>query len=98
MQTRIACICPDSSISMSDVGFGSVMSAPFGNGCVGTSILSRKRADTLTQKCRAPRRLLSQPAVPVRLPTPFSSPVLSQSCTGFPVGAAGVGGLFFNHH
>ena len=48
------------------------------------------------QAARAPRRLLSQPAVPVRLPTPFSSPVLSQSCTGFPVGAAGVGGLFFD--
>ena len=43
-----------------------------------------------------PRRLLSQPAVPVRLPTPFSSPVLlPQSGTGFPVGAAGVGGVFF---
>lgn len=48
---------------------------------------------------RAPRRLLSQPAVPVRLPPQFSSPVLChQSGTGFPVGAAGVGGFFFTNH
>lgn len=42
-----------------------------------------------------PRRLLSHPAVPVRLPFPIPSPVLFQSGTGFPVGASGVGGLFF---
>jgi hypothetical protein len=44
---------------------------------------------------RAPRRLLTQPAVPVRHPCPVPSPVLFKSGTGFPVGAAGVGGLFF---
>lgn len=47
---------------------------------------------------RAPRRLLSQPAVPVRLPV---SPVpairhVSLLGTGFPVGASCVGGLFFS--
>ena len=48
--------------------------------------------------CRATRRHTSKPAVPVRHPFPIPSPVLIQSGTGFPVGAACVGGLFFNHH
>lgn len=50
-------------------------------------------AETLGR--RAPRRLISQPAVPVRHPTPVPSPVLFKSGTGFPVDAAGVGGVFF---
>lgn len=48
--------------------------------------------------CCAPRCLLSQPAVPVRLPvSPVPRNYVSLPLgTGFPVGASCVGGLFFS--